>query len=173
MAKKKNLKIDKKTRGLMEAISDLIKDNGDQIKFKSKKKKRVKAYKTTCVHWMIKKGRALPTLTQSPDNPQDWKCRICGSTFPISPLEQQEYDNRCQRMLEIVEQMQFWLVSMGGDADDTAVFQMFKKYIPKFRKIQKNIVKAVKKRQIWEDSRTKTDSLSQFDSAAGYSYRSL
>lgn len=165
-------KVEKETRKLMESISDLVKKKGDRYKFKSKKKKLVKEVKKTCVHWIIRKGKEVPTVEESPNNPGYWRCKICGAEFPIKPVELNEYHANIYQTLAYVNQMQFLSVKLGGDADDTKMFIQLKKLLPKFAKASKNIIKASNKRQQWEDNRKKSDSMSQFDSYSGFNYRS-
>ena len=169
--KKKSKKIEKETRRLIEGITDLVKKKGDGYQFKSGKKKQIKKVKKTCVHWIIRKGKESPTVVQD-TNPANWKCTICGDTFPIRPGTTEEYRQVANQLLSHVNQLQFWSVKMGGDASDTKLFLQLKSMIPRYLKVQKNILKAVNKRQEWEDRKSHTDSLSQFDSYAGFSYRS-
>lgn len=170
--KKKNPKIEKETRRLMEGIADLVKKKGDKYKFKSGKKKQIKKIKRTCIHWIIRKGKDFPTVVLD-SNPMNWRCTICGATFPIRPGTDQEYDNAVKIIIAYVNQLQFWSAKMGGDAADTKLFLQLKQSLPRLMKVQKNILKEVRKRQQWEDRKSNTDSLSQFDSYAGYSYRSV
>ena len=169
---KKSKKIEKETRRLIEGITDLVKKKGDGYKFKSGKKKQIKRFKKTCMHWIIRKGKEVPTVTQDPTNPTHWKCMICGASFPIRPSSNEEYKTASNQFLAHVNQLQFWSVKMGGDADDTKLFVQLKQMIPRYMKVQKNIMKAVNKRQEWEDRKTNSDSLSQFDGYGGYNYRS-
>ena len=171
MSKKKSKKVEKETRRLIEGITDLVKKKGDGYKFKSGKKKQIKKVKKTCVHWLIRKGKEVPGVTQDA-NPANWKCGVCDVTFPIRPATPDEYKDNANMMLAYVNQLQFWSVNMGGDASDTKLFLQLRALIPRYLKVQKNILKAVNKRQEWEDRRTQTDSLTQFNSYAAFSYRS-
>jgi len=172
MSKKKSKKVEKETRRLIEGIADLVKKKGDGYKFKSGKKKQIKKVKKTCVHWIIRKGKEVPTVDPDPTNPGNWKCSICGCSFPVRPATREEYHQVANQFLGHVNQLQFWSVKMGGNADDTKLFLQLKNMIPRYLKVQKNILKAVNKRQEWEDRKTQSDSLSQFDGYAGFSYRS-
>lgn len=165
-------KVEKETRKLMEAISDLVKRKGDGYKFKSKKKKLRKEVKKTCVHWIIRKGKEVPTVKEAPNNPGNWKCKICSVEFPIKPEEDKVYQAAVQQMIGFVNQMQFLSVKLGGDADDTKMFLQLRKLLPKFGKACTNILKAANKRQLWEDNRKKSDVMSQFGSYSGFNYRS-
>lgn len=169
MAKKS--KVEKETRKLMEAMSDLIKKKGDRYKFKTKKKKVIKQVKKTCVHWIIRKGKEVPTVEESPSKPGWWRCKICGEEFPIRPMELTEYKTNIANCIAYVNQMQFLSVKLGGDAEDTKMFLQLRKSLPKLEKASKNILKAANKRQQWEDNRKKTDSMSQFESYSGFNYR--
>lgn len=170
MSKKKSRKIEKETRKLIDGITDLVKKKGDGYKFKSKKKKQIKKVKRTCVHWIIRKGKEMPTLV--PDtNPANWKCTICGATFPVRPGTPEEYKQLAEQFLAQINQLQFWSVKMGGDSEDTKLFLRLKDMVPRYVKIAKNILKAVNKRQEWEDRKSKSDSLSQFDGYGGFNYR--
>ena len=73
---KKSKKVEKETRRLMEGIADLVKKKGDRYKFKSKNKKVIKKVKRTCVHWIYRKGKEVPTVIQDPERPGYWKCTI-------------------------------------------------------------------------------------------------
>ena len=172
MSKKK--KVEKETRRLIEAVSDTIKRKKDGgYKFKSGKKKVIKKIKRTCLHWVIRKGKEVPCVHQDPENPNNWKCDICGATFPIRPLNEEEYSNTIKSILESINQMQFWSVKMGGDKDDTKLFVQLKQLLmAHYVKAQKAIVKNINKRQRWDERNTKTDGLTQFDSYAGFDYRS-
>ena len=165
-------KVEKETRKLIEAMSDLVQKKGDRYKFKSKKKKLVKQAKKTCVHWIIRKGKEVPTVVESPTNPGYWRCKICEAEFPIRPAEANEYHTGIMQTLAYVNQMQFLSVKLGGDAEDTKMFIQLKKMLPRFEKVSKNILKAANKRQQWEDNRKKSDAMSQFDSYSGFNYRS-
>ena len=105
---KKSKKVEKETRRLMEGIGDLIKKKGDRYKFKSKNKKIIKKVKRTCVHWIMRKGKEVPTVIHDPEHPGNWKCTICGASFPIKPMSLADYQSQTEHMLEIVNQMQFW-----------------------------------------------------------------
>ena len=169
---KKNKKVEKETRRLMEGISAMIKKKGDGYKFKTKNKKKIKVIKKTCVHWKIdKNGHEVPAVEQSKTRPGYWKCKICNAEFPIIPVKEEQYDQACDIILEYVNQMQFWSVKLGGDADDTKMFLQLKKTIPRFKKVAHNIRKNVDRREKLENKRDKADTLSQFDAYGSYSYR--
>jgi len=168
---KKSKKVEKETRRLMESISDLVKKKGDRYKFKSKSKKVVKKVKKTCVHWIIRKGKETPTVIQDPDRPGYWKCTICQASFPIRPITTEEYIANSNDMLALVNQMQFWSVKLGGDADDTKMFIRLKSDIPRFQKVSKQILKRVNQRAVWEKNRENADVMSQFDAYSGFNYR--
>ena len=168
-------KIEKETKRLMEAMSDLVKKKGDHYKFRSKKKKIVKKVKKTCVHWIIRKGKPVPTVIHDPERPGYWKCAICGASFPIKPLQSENghnaYAEETDKMLSLVNQMQFWSVKLGGDADDTKMFIKPKQLLPQFSKVSKQILKHVNKREEYENNRKKSDAMSQFDMYSGFNYR--
>jgi len=174
MARKKSKKLEKETRRLVEGIADLTKKRSDgTYKFRTKKKKVIRRIKTTCVHWTISKGREVPTVTQDNENPNNWRCVICGATFPIRPFKKvEDHHILVDRLLADINQFQFWGVKMGGDAEDTKMFLKLKTLLPRYRKVQRNIYKQVNKRQEFEDRKSHTDSLSQFDSYTGFNYRS-
>lgn len=173
MAKKS--KIEKETRRLIEGISDLVKKKGDRYKFKSKKKKLIKKVKRTCVHWAIRKGKEVPTVVRDPEHPGNWKCAICGASFPIKPLQgengENAYDKMTSQMLAAVNQIQFYSVKLGGDADDTKMFLQLKKMLPRYAKVSKQILKRINKREEFENNRKKSDAMSQFDMYSGFNYR--
>lgn len=172
---KKSKKIEKETRRLIESISDLLKVRGDRYKFKSKNKKVVKKVKRTCVHWIMRKGKEQPAVVHS-DRPGYWKCAICGAEFPIKPLEtlengKSQYEVETENMLGLVNQMQFWSVKLGGDAEDTKMFIELKKLLPRYAKVSKQILKRVNKREQYENNKRQSDVMSQFDAYSGFNYR--
>lgn len=169
MAKSK--KVEKETRRLMESVADLVKKKGDRYKFKSKNKKAIKKVKKSCVHWIIRKGKEVPTVIHDPEHPGNWKCTICGASFPIKPAELDVYYACCDQMLSFVNQMQFWSVKLGGDAEDTKMFIRMKESVPRFAKVSKQILKRVNQRETWEKNRERSDVMSQFDAYSGFSYR--
>ena len=169
MAKSK--KVEKETRRLMEAVADLVKKKGDRYKFKSKNKKMVKKVRRKCVHWIIRKGKEVPVTTNDPEHPGNWKCMVCGAVFPIKPLTPTQYREASNAFLSHVNQMMFWSVKLGGDANDTKMFLRLKEDIPRFDKVTKQITKAINKRQIYEQNRERSDVLAQFDAYAGFNYK--
>lgn len=168
---KKSKKVEKETRRLMEGIADLVKRKGDRYKFKSKNKKLIKKVKKTCPHWIMRKGKECATVIQDPEHPNMWKCTICGATFPVKPAELSEYQRATNEMLAYVNQMQFWSVKLGGDADDTKMFIRLRQELPRFTKASKQILKQVNKRDAWEKRRERSDIMSQFSDYAGFGYR--
>lgn len=170
MAKSK--KVEKETRRLMESVAELVKKKGDRYKFKSKSKKTIKKVKRSCVHWIMRKGKEVPTVIHDPEHPGHWKCTICGATFPIKPAELDAYYATSNQMLEFVNQMQFWSVKLGGDAEDTKMFIRMKENIPRFAKVSKQILKRVNQRETWEKNRERSDAMAQFDAYSGFNYRS-
>lgn len=170
---KKSKRIEKETRRLMESISDMVKKKGgDRYKFKSKSKKVVKKVKRTCVHWIMRKGKEVPTVVHAENGM--WKCAICGATFPIRPLESVDgktgYEIEANKMLGLVNQMQFLSVKLGGDADDTKMFIKLKELLPRYAKVSKQILKRVNKREEYENNRKRSDVMSQFDAYSGFNY---
>lgn len=168
---KKSKKIEKETRRLIEGITDLVKKKGNKYKFKTKNKKQIKRVKRTCPHWNIRKGKEIPTVVRDKDRPDHWRCIICGATWPVSPGKAEDYDRRVAKMLEHVNQIQFWAVKLGGDAEDTKMFLKLKELLPRFAKVSKQVVKQVNKKNLWETNRQNTDILSQFDAYASFNYR--
>lgn len=172
MAKRK---VDKETRRLLESVSDLVKKRGDRYKFRTKSKKTIKKIKKTCVHWIIRKGKEVPCVQQDPDRAGWWKCKICGATFPIRPLEdvdgQNQYELKVDEMVQLVNQIQFWSVKLGGDADDTKMFLQLRALLPRFSKVSKQVIKRVNKREEISNSQRKNDAMDQFSMYAGYNYK--
>ena len=86
MAKKSKL-VEKETRRLMESISDMVKKRDGRYQFKKKhKKKQIRRLRMTCVHWIYRKGREIPTVITDPNDHDKWRCTICGATFPVRPM---------------------------------------------------------------------------------------
>jgi hypothetical protein len=167
---KKN-QIEKETRRLIEGISDLVKKKGEVYKFRTKKKKQIRRIKRTCVHWTIRKGKPIPCLTKDSSNDTNWRCSICNAVFPISPMDEDDFNKVSSQMLGHVNQAQMIGVKMGGDAEDTKLFLRLRGDLPRFQKIRNRIVKRATKIQHLEEQKNNSDSLSQFDSFSGYTYR--
>lgn len=166
----KKYKVEKETRRLMESMADLVRKKGSGYKFKSKGKKAIKKIKKTCVHWIMRK-REVPTVDKDPANPNNWKCLICGASFPIRPGTLEEYHKMTNDLIANVNQLQFWSVKMGGDADDTKLFIRIKHDLTQLKKIQKNILAKANKRDQWEARKANSNRLGQFDGYTGFNYR--
>lgn len=167
---KKNKKIEKETRRLIESISDLVKYKNDRYKFKTKKKKQIKVINTTCMHWVIKNGKVKPAVQEDPAHPGMFRCRICGKLFPIQPMEKEEYEDACRSFEALVNQAAFYSVAMGGNSDDTKLFITLKKAVPRFEKVIKNEGKALAKRKEYIESRKGDNGSGQFDSWSVVNY---
>ena len=165
-------KVDKETRRLMEAVADLVKRKGDRFKFKSKNKKLVKKVKRDCIHWIYRKGKECPTVTHDPEHQGNWKCMICGASFPIAPLGRDEYKERLDYAKSLVDQLMFYSVKLGGDADDTKMFIQLRRNLTACAKASKPIIKHIDKRVEMERNRQNTDSSNYFSAYSGYNYRS-
>lgn len=169
---KKGKKVEKETRRLIESVSDLVKKKDGGYKFKTKNKKIRKRVRKTCTHWVIRKGgKELPAVIQDPNNPNNWKCGICGASFPIKPPENSNYSAMTHEMLEYINQLQFWSVKLGGDKEDTKMFIRLRSDLPRLEKVAKQIVKQVNKRETWEKNRERSDAMTQFDMYSGFNYR--
>ena len=175
----KNKKIEKETRRLIEGISDLIKKKGDRYKFKTKSKKDIKKIKRTCCHWVIRKGKERPATILDPVDNTMWRCAICAQRFPIMPAEikrdqngntHNEYEETTARTLELVNQIQFWSVKLGGDASDTKMLLRLRSDLVRFNKVAKQVVKHVNKRQAMDRNKERTDIMSQFNAYSGFNY---
>ena len=182
MAKKGKRRIDKSTYQLLEATSDLVrrKKGSDRYKFKSKKKKDIRKIKNNCVHWIIRKGKEVPAVQEDPMNPRNWKCLICGATFPIKPelpdldvggSDINRYDKLFDQFGQTLHQFMFWSVGFGGNENNTKMVLKMRALLREFRKSHRNILKAMNKRQKWEDNKKNTDGLNQFNTFSSYSYR--
>lgn len=168
---KKSKNVEKETRRLMDAIGDLIKKkNNGEYKIKAKGKE-LKNVERSCPHWIFRKGKEVPMVKDDPAIPGNWKCKICKASFPIKPAKNEDYEDGVNLMLGFVNQMQFWSVKLGGNADDTKMFLQLRKALPKFAKTSKHILKAIDKRQKYENNKKKSDTLSQFDNYSGFGYR--
>lgn len=167
----KKIRLDKETRKLIESISDVVKYRKGKFKFKAKGKKTVKRIKRSCVHWFFTK-KISPAVEKHPENPMNWRCKICGASFPIRPGTLQEYREMTNNVISIVNQLQFWSIKMGGDADDTKLFIRLKNDLVKLKRAEKTILNQVNKRQAFESNKNREDgSISQFDDYNGFSYR--
>lgn len=172
---KKSKKIEKETRKLIEAITDLTKKKGNRYKFRTKDKKTVKEYKLICPHWRYKKPDSredeVPAVVRHPIHNDYWQCKICGATWPVNPGEPEDYEKAVDDVLECINQIQFWAVKMGGDAEDTRMFIKLRKNLPRFKKVSRQVLKRVHKRAQWEENRKKTDALAQFDAFSSFNFR--
>lgn len=176
----KGKKVEKETRRLIEGISDLVKKKGDRYKFKTKNKKEIKKIIRRCPHWIIRKGKEQPIVINDPERPENWKCLICNASFPIKPAKiipptkddpgYNTYHAEVAKMLALVNQIQFWGVKLGGDADDTKMFLRLKADLPRFKKVADQIIKQVNKRQALENNRENSNVLDQFNAYAGFNY---
>ena len=167
---KKSKRVEKETRRLIESVTDCVKKKGDRYKFKTKNKKVVKKIKKSCVHWIYRKGKEVPTVIQDPNRPGYWKCMICQKSFPIKPDQAIDYKNAVDKILEYTDQMQFYSVRLGGDAEDTKMFLSLKKNLPRFEKVSRQILKRVNQREAFEKNRANGDAMSQFDIYNSFSY---
>lgn len=165
-------KVDKETRKIMEAVNDLIKRKGDRFKFKTKNKKMIKKVKRDCVHWIIRKGKEMPTLEHDPNNGSNWRCKICGASFPIVPMSEADYKSRFDEAKSLVDQLLFYSIKLGGDADDTKMFIQTRRCLKACAKTAKPITKQINKRDQMERNRQNTDDLSQFNTYSGFTYGS-
>lgn len=172
---KKSKKIDKEVRRMIESTAALVKRKGDRYKFKSKKKKLIKKVKQSCCHWTIRKGKEVPTTIRDPEKPGYCKCAICHASFPIRPQILDDgtsmYKETVEKAMELVNQIQFLSVKLGGDVDDTKMFLRLKENLPRFAKVSQQIIKRINKREEFDKRRENGDSMARFDSYSGFGYR--
>ena len=177
---KKSKRVEKETRKLMESVGDLVKKHDGHYRIKGKKKKKIlKKMRVTCVHWIYRKGKEVPTVIHDPDNAGNWKCTICGASFPVKPLDDVEvnghtingYKYHTDQMIQLVNQMQFWAVKLGGDKEDTKMFLMLRKVLPRFNAASKQILKNVRKREALENNPDKANAMNMFDNYSSFNYR--
>ncbi|MCM1439737.1 MAG: hypothetical protein NC131_11150 [Roseburia sp.] len=167
---KKGKSVEKETRRLMEGVADLVKRKGDGYKFKSKSKKKIKMVKKMCPHWIVRKGKEVPTVVADPEHPGYWRCAICKTRFRVQPEPLGEYYDVADRFLEQLNQLQFWSVKLGGNKEDTQMFLKLRALVPRYRKVAKQIHKRVNQREAWENNRQRSDLLSQFNMYSGFNY---
>ena len=171
MSKNKKIKnMDKDTRRHLEATSDMLKKKGERFKFKSGKgnKKTVKKLRKLCMHWMIRKGKPIPTVQD--DGHGNWECYLCHAKFPILPKTEEEYDQIITQALEAVNQVVFLAVHLGGDSEDIKSFLRLKEDLPKFRKIAREVIKQSNKRQQFEANSEDDTIMNQFSQYGGIQY---
>jgi len=170
---KKNKKIEKETRRLIEAISDVVRRKDGKYKFKGLNKKEIRTLKRDCPHWIIRKGTAVPTVVESQQSPGFWTCELCGASFKVRPFDDlRQYQAACKQFLSVVDQVFFYSVRMGGDADDTRMFLMLKKLVPRFGKVAKNAMKQLKKKEEYEKrNRNAQGDGGQFGHISSYNYK--
>lgn len=176
MSKKKS-EIEKSTRRIIEATSEMIRVKNGKLKWKKKlKKKKIRLAQISCFHWRTtSKGGDRPALFEDPDRPGYWKCDICKRSFPIIPLKPTEdnpepYTVKIDEMLEYVNQIAFWSVKLGGNARDTETFLRLKTELERFKKVAKNVSRRVRKNSDAENRRN-NDVESQFNAWASFGYR--
>jgi len=170
MSKNKKIKnIDKDTRRHLEATTDMLKKKGDRFKFKSGKgsKKTVKKLRKLCMHWMIRKGKPIPTVEE---NNGMWECYLCHAKFPIVPKTEEEYDEIITNAIEVVNQIVFLAVHLGGDSSDMKTFLHLKEDLPRLRKIAREVIKQSNKRQQFESNSEDNNVMSQFSQYGGLQY---
>ena len=176
---KKSKRVEKETRKLMESIGDLTKKHNGKYRIKGKKKKIIKKMKVTCVHWIYRKGKEVPTVIHDPENPNNWKCTICGTSFPVKPIDDIKtsdgvisgYKDCTDKMISLINQIQFWSVKLGGDKEDTKMFLQLRKMLPRFNSVSKQILKNVRKREALENNPDKHNVMAAFDDYSSYNYR--
>lgn len=171
---KKSKKIEKETRRLIEGVSDLVKIKSGKYKFKSKNKKQIKKMLKNCPHWIIRKGKEVPSVVKDNNDPSKFKCLICKKSWPIKPLpgvesKEKPYKAEAERMLEFVNQIMFWAIRLGGDKEDTKMFLRLKNDLPRFGKVAEAVAYRMVKRSKYEDNKAKT-ATHQFDAYSGYGY---
>lgn len=173
MGKKNKLKkVEKGTRELIDSISEIIKIKDGAPKLKGKGKK-IKAIKKSCVHWMAKKGDLIPTVETYSEDASKWVCKICGAVFPKAPIPQEDTEDCINKVLELVNQSQFWSVKMGGNKDDVAMFIRLKKLLPDYLKTNKSMMKAIQKRAEYESNKDNSDAVNNILGSYGdFSYHS-
>jgi hypothetical protein len=159
MANKKRSKMDKKTRDLIEKVSELVKRKDNKYRLKGKKKV-VRNVKQSCPHWIFRKRKDVPTVREDRDRPGYWQCLICKRSFPIDPYLIPGKDNDvdeikaiCNQMLELVDHASFYGARMGGDGEDTTMFVQMKRMIPRFEKSARSITKLLDKRKDFQENK--------------------
>lgn len=174
MSKKPKVKnLDKETKQCIETISDLFRNKNGEMKLrKGKKGKTKKILRNMCFHWIIRKDQCLPLVDNDPEDPNYWLCR-CGAKFRKAPATEEERERIIDEFLSLVNSTQFYSVNMGGDKDDSALFIKLKKLIPDFRRVAKEVSKAIQKRADYEDNKAKSEELDKFGSSFynDFSYR--
>lgn len=162
--------IEKSTRLLIERVTDYTKKKGNRYVISKKKGKKVKKYvHNHCVHWIIRKGKPVPTLIDDPKNPGNWYCTICHHSFPKRSDGDDQYIKSTRDTLARVHQMQFWAVRLGGDAEDAEVLQRLRRDLPKFEKISKHILKRISQRNA-KDKQKNADSKDPLNFHSDYMY---
>jgi hypothetical protein len=168
MAKK--IKIAKGTLSIIEANSDMMKPRKDgTYKIKFKKKKDKKKFKDNCIHWYIDK-KLLPTITNQNVKPGYWQCVVCKDFIPIKPKTDEENHNINEAFKEQINQAMLYSVKLGGDDETTKLLLQLRKGVNKFdRHIQKNILKAMRKRE-QAQQKTKHSISDSFNMYGGFNY---
>ena len=82
------------------------------------------------------------------------------------------YKETINSAMELINQIQFLSVKLGGDADDTKMFLKLKENLPRFSKVATQIIKRVNKREEFDKRREDGNSMARFDSYSSFGYHS-
>ena len=149
MGKKKRIKMEKETKRLVEGISHLVKKStdGNRFKFKKHSKRDLKKLKKICPHWIIRNGEEHSALRiDRRDPPNVRRCGICGARFQIYPKTKNQYQHDFDIVLSDINQIEYYLVKLGGSAPDIKLITRLKEDIPRMLKVTQNIARITEKR---------------------------
>ena len=82
-----------------------------------------------------------------------------------------QYQSTTRQVLSYVDQMLFWSVKLGGDMDDTKMFLSLKENLPRFEKVTRTITKRLNKIDSFENNRSKSNALDQFNNYSAFNYK--
>lgn len=150
MAKRKNFA--RECWDLMETITSMVRpayDKKGNYKIKKGfKKKDIRSIRRKCPHWLIgkhdKPTQAVRLIRNEDGTPTGMvECRFCHERFPLIPYEDQaKYDYICNQFMQIVNQLEYWDVDMGGSKDNLKMFIALREYTPRLRKVAESVRKA-------------------------------
>ena len=174
----KKRKLDKDTRRYMEAYSEKMrkKKSGVYVPRGDKKKKTMAKVKRCCMHHWAGKDNVTPSVKPCKDEPNMWECDICHVRFPIDPpktMNPDKYSNgyaeAADHMIQLIDQLKFWSVELGGDIDDVKYFTILTRDLRELNKRAKPILKRVYQHEHHHSDKQKssTDQFSVY-SAIGY-----
>lgn len=164
----KSIKVESKTRSLLELLSSNIKIIDGRYVIKSKNRKRIKKVKATCMHWMYLKdgGGAVPTCVKTSSNVM--KCTVCGAEFPLAPYKPEEAQAIIESIMGIVDQSAFYSIFVGGSSADTKFLLSLRSALKDLSKTNRNVNKLVEEKVYNKSKGADGDIMSDFNNGSSW-----